>query len=479
MRLRHVGFNLVGLGAPLVVAVFTIPILIAQLGTDRFGLLALIWAVVSYFGMLDLGLGRALTQQLAVVLAQGRHDKVGPLIGTALALMAALGVVAGVAMAAGAEAGVALIRLVPDRSETVGAVYAMAFAMPAIVLTSGLRGILEARHAFGIINLIRLPMGLFTFLGPLIVVAWFEPRLDTITWVLAVGRVLACVAHAWFAYRVVGVPRSAIGVDPSLLRPLCAAGGWMSVSNVVSPLMSYVDRFVVAAIVSASAVAYYTTPQEVMTKLWIIPGALTAVLFPAMAAQIARGEEATVATMQTAVRWLFVVMLPLSTALALFAPELLSAWIDAEFSRQSAPLMRIFAIGMFVTCLAQIPFTAIQSAGHAHLTAVLHAIELPLFLVMLWWLVSAFGVEGAACAWLLRVLVDAVAMASLSNVALHRPAFQLSQAPVGAFALSVLGFAGAWLPGTDLRLMWLLLTLGAVALLMRSRRRLAKPIVET
>ena len=63
--LRHTSYNFLGLGLPLVVALFTIPVLVRELGDARFGLLTLIWAVTSYFGLFDLGLGRALTQQLA------------------------------------------------------------------------------------------------------------------------------------------------------------------------------------------------------------------------------------------------------------------------------------------------------------------------------------------------------------------------------------------------------------------------------
>ena len=67
--IRHSTYNLLGLGLPLLIAVFTIPVLIKDLGDARFGLLTLIWAVVGYFGLFDLGLGRAMTQQLAVVFA--------------------------------------------------------------------------------------------------------------------------------------------------------------------------------------------------------------------------------------------------------------------------------------------------------------------------------------------------------------------------------------------------------------------------
>src|SRR5947208_4571912 len=141
MLLRHTAFNLIGLGTPLLVAVVSIPLLINGLGVDRFGLLMLIWAMVSYFGLFDLGLGRALTQKLAVVFANDNPERVGPLVATGIASMCALGLVASVLMAAAAPWGVGVIRAVTDQREAIAAVYAMALARPASVLTSGFRGI--------------------------------------------------------------------------------------------------------------------------------------------------------------------------------------------------------------------------------------------------------------------------------------------------------------------------------------------------
>ena len=39
-----------------------------------------------------------------------------------------------------------------------------------------------------------------------------------------------------------------------------------------------------------------------------------------------------------------------------------------------------------------------------------HAAELPFYLAILWWLLTHFGIEGAAIAWLLRVSVDMVVL---------------------------------------------------------------------
>lgn len=410
MLIRHTVFNLLGLGLPLVVAIFTIPILIDTLGTAGFGLLTLIWAVVSYFGLFDLGLGRTLTLQLALAISRGEERRVGPMVVTALAVMASLGILVGAGLVAFAAPAVRLLETIPDPEQTVAAVAAMGWALPAITLTSGLRGILEARHAFGIVNLIRLPMGVFTFVGPVLVIWFAEPRLDWIAWALVAGRWVACLFHAWFAWRVLPANHGPLRFEMGEICPLLAIGGWLTVSNIVSPLMGYADRFIIAGLVSAAAVAYYATPYEIVTKLWIVPGALTAVLFPTFAAQMARDAAAGAALFRQSVSALALCLLPVCAALTIFAHDLLRFWIDTEFAANSALLLQIFALGVLVNSTAHIPFTLIQGAGRPKWTAMIHLGEIVPFLFVLWWATATFGPLGAALAWLLRIAVDTLAM---------------------------------------------------------------------
>jgi O-antigen/teichoic acid export membrane protein len=407
---KHTLLNLLGLGAPLVLAVFLIPPLVRGLGTERFGLLTLIWAATSYFGLFDLGLGRALTQQLAVVLDRRDAAAVGPLCGTALVLMLALGVVGGILMALAAPWAVDILKAVPDRNEVVAAGWVMALSLPFIVATAGLRGMLEACHAFEALNAVRLPLGLWTFAGPWLVLQSQGADLFAVTLALALGRVVGCVAHAWLAWRALPQLRGRLRPEPQWIRPLVTSGGWLTVSNVVSPLMGYVDRFLIGATMSAAAVAFYATPQEIVTKLWIVPGALTAVLFPAFAAQAARKDETAWALYDRALRILFVVLLPVTLGLGLFAAPLLRLWISAEFAQQSALVLQVFSVGILINCMAHVPLTWLHGAGRFRIPALLHCMELPLFLMALWLLIPMWGLIGAAIAWLGRMLVDAAAL---------------------------------------------------------------------
>ena len=76
---RNTVLNLVGQCAPLVVAIFAIPLLIRGLGTDRFGVLTLAWVVIGYFSLFDLGLSRALTMLVAEKLGGAGREQVGTL----------------------------------------------------------------------------------------------------------------------------------------------------------------------------------------------------------------------------------------------------------------------------------------------------------------------------------------------------------------------------------------------------------------
>ena len=76
LLVRNTALNIIGQGLPMIVAFFTIPILIKALGTDRFGVLTIAWMTIGYFSLFDFGIGRALTQILSEMLATENKKKI-------------------------------------------------------------------------------------------------------------------------------------------------------------------------------------------------------------------------------------------------------------------------------------------------------------------------------------------------------------------------------------------------------------------
>src|SRR5712691_11098433 len=93
--------NLAGQAVPLVVGLVTIPYLIRGLGTERFGVLSIAWVLLGYFGLLDLGLGRATTKFVAECLGKGDTGRLPGFVWTSLWSQVLFGV-AGATLAVGA-----------------------------------------------------------------------------------------------------------------------------------------------------------------------------------------------------------------------------------------------------------------------------------------------------------------------------------------------------------------------------------------
>ena len=408
IRLAHNSLlNLFGQTAPLVVAVVSIPLLISGLGTERFGILTLVWMAIGYFGLFDLGLSRALTQLVAERVGSDSEASVARLATTALILMLALGIIGTVLLVLLSPWLVRSILKVPSdlQQETLHALLILSVSLPAVISTAGLRGILEALHRWDLVNLLRVPLGVLTYLAPLLVLP-FSTSLATVVAALTIVRIATWVAHAVLCLRQMPSLRSEFALDRSVLRPLLHFGGWMTVSNIISPLMVYSDRFLVGATVSMTAVAYYVTPYEVVTKLWLLPASLLGVVFPALAATLGRDSKHAADVTDGSLRILFLLLLPPILLLVLFAQEGLDLWLGGEFARNSALVLQLLAIGVFINSLAQVPFTVVQAAGRPDITGKLHLVELPLYLVMLWVMLQHAGIVGAAIAWVLRLALD-------------------------------------------------------------------------
>ncbi|MFZ0523459.1 MAG: flippase [Candidatus Acidiferrales bacterium] len=442
---RNTIWNLLGSGAPMLVALCCIPILIRDLGKDRFGILALAWALVGYANLFDLGLGRALTQMISKKLGAGEHHEVPEVFWTSLLLMTVLGSLGGVIVACISPWLVTHALNVPPslRHETLLSFYFISLSIPIIIGTAGLRGFLEAQQRFDLINALRVPMGMFTYLGSLLALP-FSRSLVPVVAVLVMGRMIAWIAHLLLCFKVQPLLRHRIAWQRAFVRPLMRFGGWMTVSNVIGPLMVTMDRFVIGAYLTVTAVAYYATPFEMVTKLWLFPNSLVGVVFPAFSTSFAHDRNRTAMLYDRSVKYVLLLMFPVVLLIVVLAPDALKLWLGSDFALHSTRVLQWLAVGVFINSLALVPAALLQGIGRPDLTAKLHMIELPAYLLTLWWCISKWGIEGAAMAWTGRVALDAVVLFFLASRLLPagtslrpRTAFIAGLAPIALAAATL------------------------------------------
>jgi O-antigen/teichoic acid export membrane protein len=409
-------WNLLGIGAPILVALIAIPQLIHWIGIDRFGVLTLAWAVVGYVGLFDIGLGRALTKLTAEVLGQKRDTELLELFWSSMVLTGLLGLVGMAAFGALAPWLVKHVLKIPGPlvAETLRAFYVLSLSVPLVICAAGLRGFLEAHQRFDLVNIVRIPLGVFTYAGPLLVLP-FSRSLYPIVTVLTLGRAVASIAYVVLCFHINPQLSKRIAWSREKTIPLLRSGGWMTISNVISSLMVVADRFVIGALLSVAAVAYYATSFEVVTKVLVIPAAIAGVLFPAFSASYSLEPGRTAMLFQRGTKYTFLILFPILLGIAVFAREGLSAWLGTNVASHSVRALEWLAAGVLLNGLAQIPFSLVQGIGRPDLTAKLHIMEFLVYAVLLWLLIRGFGIEGAAIAWTIRAALDALALFILSR----------------------------------------------------------------
>jgi O-antigen/teichoic acid export membrane protein len=445
---RNTMWNLVGQLLPMAVGVLAIPPLVRSLGVDRFGVLSLAWIVIGYFSLFDLGMGRALTKLVADKIGGSDEQSIPPLVWTSLFLMLLLGFVGGLITLVIAPWLVHTALKVPTalQHETLRSFQLLAASIPLVTGTSGLRGILEAQQRFRVLNFIRIPTSIFSFAGPLFVIP-FSHSLVPVIVVLMIGRLLGALAHLLACFHAMPALRHNMAMRRSAVAPLIKFGGWMTVSNIVGPIMVYADRFLIGGLLSVSAVAYYTTPFDLVFRLQFIPVAVSGVLFPAFATSLASNPKRTALLVSRGIKYIFLAMFPVVLVMVTFAPDGLRLWLGPAFASHSQSVLRWIAAGMFINSVASIPFSLLQSAGKPRITATLHLVETPLYVVAVWMFTRRMGIEGAAIAFTARIVLDTVLLFFFADRMLrHQPRFMTKLAVSLTASLAVL--AAATLPQT-------------------------------
>lgn len=410
---RHTLYNLLGSVIPLAVALVTIPIYLGLIGEERYGVLAIAWLLLGYFGLFDLGLGRATAQRVAA-LRDGTPAQRAEIFWTALTLNVGLGVIGGLLIWPIAAYFFGHVFKVEDalRPEIRAAVPWLILAVPMATLSGVLSGALQGRERFFELNLISVTGTALFQLVPLAAAKLWGADLSVLLPAALFSRLftlLVLFAHCRRHIILGHAPTFAHGQVGPLLR----FGGWVTVTSFVGPMMVTLDRFIIGAIAGAKAVTHYTVPFQLGERTTIISSALSSALFPRFAA--ASPQEA-LRLAQEGLRTLLVVMTPLVAAGVLLVEPFLAWWITPAFAGQTVRLGQILLLGFWANSLAVIPYAQLQARGRPDLVAKCHLGEVLPYFGLLYLGLTTLGTAGAALAFSARVAVDFALLAGLAGI---------------------------------------------------------------
>jgi O-antigen/teichoic acid export membrane protein len=399
--------NLMGTVLPLATALVTIPMYIDHIGAARYGILAIVWVLLGYFGFLDFGLSRASVNALSRLGSASAAER-SPVLVTTLYTNLALGLIGGVVLYAASGLLIArFANLTPDLSaEALASTPWIACMLPVALVSAIGSGALESRERFLASSTLQTFGGVIGQVSPVVCALLIGPSLTVVIPAAFFARLLSTIA-IWAVVVWSEYPVDFRRFDRSRLRELLGYGAWVSVSAGISPLLASFDQLLIGALLGPTAIAYYSVPMNLATRSQLLALALVKTLFPRLSRLPPDEARLLASRVLVTVAFGFGAMCGPATILA---KPFLGFWVGQDFASYSAPVAQILLIGAWANGLGFIPYALMQGQGRPDLVAKIHIVEVLPFLAVLYVVVAKFGLPGAAFAWSLRTLIDCILM---------------------------------------------------------------------
>jgi len=408
MRLVKNSFYSLGAAVlPTLIALVSVPLFVSTIGMERYGVLIVAWILLGYFGQADFGIGRAITQRVSSA-KELSSDFRAEAVTSAFASSFLFSIVAAILTYLAASWFFSGPFDIDEalRSEIMGAIWALALAIPVIATSGVAAGALMGLERFGLSSLGNLIGQSGGQLLPLAYALLVGPDVGALIICSVIGRALGLVilaAGVWGAFYRSGRLR----ITKSQMGHLTRFGIWVMVSALVGPLMLVGDRFVIGAISGAVAVAAYSIPYQLAARTQLLPISLVHALFPRFASEDPasskqRCEDYTIFVAQ--------IFAPVVLGLIFLTSPFLHLWLGENLDQRSIAVGHVLFAAFWINATANVPYAYIQASGNPRFTAMLHVAELPVYALLLYFFGLQFALVGFAIAFALRCLIDCTSL---------------------------------------------------------------------
>lgn len=268
------------------------------------------------------------------------------------------------------------------------------------------RSVLEIEGRFILLNLIRTSSAVLIYVAPLLFENNTTYLFSKIALILISSRIISyLIYYSLTSHQVNTLSRERI---LELRRVVFKRAKWVGLTNLLSLGLTYIDRYVVAFVVSVGAVASYTLATELSTKVWLVCAAIMTAINPSISRNYFSRISDNRSIIQTGRYLVYISILFPSTLFILNSQMLIEFWLKDESDLRINYLVSILLVGISVNSLAQLNFILLQLAGRERAGAYLQIygiITLVVLALIFGWI---YGVVGVAYAFTLRLILDAL-----------------------------------------------------------------------
>lgn len=390
-----------------VVGLVTTPLVALGLGAEHYGLFVLLLGLLGYSAVLNLGLSWAVTREIAGLEPMKDTAAIEAVLGTVLTVHSVIALVLMLALVGGRGWMAQHLLRVPtalgamaERSLIILAC-AVPFATLIGLFNAALRGLQRVEVATGLTGTTNALFALGT-----VVLVGQGARLE-----MAFGlHVVLMAASAFVHWRLVRqlVPglRIVFRLPAADLWRLFRFARFMMLNHVCAMALYYLDKLLVARLLSVGMVGYYAVPSALSLRVNALGTATADVAFPFASARLAGGEveELRRAYSQAARMLGWLTMAP-ALATILFADDILRLWIDEAFATHGTWPLRLLVLGHWAIGVASLDAVCIEGSGRPRVTSLFMVVTGILSLAGIVTFTPSFGLNGTASSAMMALVI--------------------------------------------------------------------------
>jgi len=389
-----------GVAVQLLPGLVVTPYMIFKLGAEQYGIWSLVFSLVGYYALVDLGFRSAAVRYAAYFSALNDTEKINELVNTLLLYFSTVGL---------ALVGFTIvIWQKADRFFQVRPAYHQEFAW--LVLLAGINlsigvvggiftGCVEGFHRFDVSNRIFILTFGARSVGWFALLACGRGLVEMGAWALLTNLALIMMYGRAFHRMFPALRLSPTQATMPMFRLTAAYGLHTFLAGIATRAMEQITPVLIGHYRSMTELGYYNFPLRLLQYGTDAVSRVGLVATPKSADMAARQELEQIGSLAIfAGRYCLVLFMPITLFLGTYGRELLAVWLrQADITANSAPLFPVMLVGFTLApaaqfCSASVLFGLAAQRGYAH-TLIM---ELAANVVTTIWVLPRYGIMGVA-----------------------------------------------------------------------------------
>ncbi len=394
--LRNVLYGLSTWVLPLGLSFFATPLILRTMGSEEYGIYALVSGIIAYsFG---LNLGRAITKYVAEYRISGETHKINDLIAAVLFINLIFGIAANIIFLFGSRYMVVdILQVVAESQErAVTALYIAGVTIFFAIFNQLFSSILQGVHRFDIYSKVSFLNSVALTSGNIILALKGYGLISLFVWNLF-ATIIFFLIFLWSAKRCLPEFKLTLRFSREAMKISFKFSSVVMGYQALANLFLLFERGWITRKLGAESLTYYVIPMTLSVYIHSFIGSGVMVVFP-LASELKDEREKLLRLYRKATRAVCFLVVFAAGSVIVHSRDFITLWMNAGIAENTYLILIIHTITFSLLAIQTIAWQMTEGLGYPQFNTLINAICLAINLVLLLSLTADYGLNGIALA---------------------------------------------------------------------------------